>query len=66
LIPNSWSQVRLVMSSLSNSSAGAEYYAIDSVSFTGLAVPEPATLLGFCGVSFLLSGRIRLRRGRIV
>jgi hypothetical protein len=64
LIPDAWTSVRLVMSSSSNSTAGAEYYAIDSINFTGVAVPEPSVLLGLCGVSFLLSQRIGLRRGR--
>jgi hypothetical protein len=64
LVPDSWSSVRLVMSSSSNSTAGAEFYSIDSINFTGVAVPEPTTLLALCGVSFLLRRRIGLRRGR--
>src|SRR5438045_5316079 len=66
LIPDAWNSVRLVVSSSSNSTASAEYYAIDSINFVGVAVPEPGMLSVLCGVSFLLSQRIGLRRGRVL
>jgi len=61
LVPENWASVRLVMSSSSNSTAGAEFYAIDSVEFTGVAVPEPGTIVLGLGVAFLL---MRKRRAR--
>jgi len=66
VIPDEWNSVRLVISSSSNSTQAAEYYSIDSINFTGVAVPEPTSVLALCGVSFLLRWRIGLRRGKVL
>jgi hypothetical protein len=66
MVPESWSGVRLMVTSSSNSTQAAEFYIVDSVEFTGVAVPEPGALSVLCGVSFLLRRRIGLRRGRIL
>ncbi|HEV8605832.1 MAG TPA: hypothetical protein VGQ99_10725 [Tepidisphaeraceae bacterium] len=58
LVPESWGEARLMVSSSSNSTQSAEFYGIDSIEFTGVAVPEPGVMAaGLCGV--VLLGRRR-------
>lgn len=40
-IPNTWTQVTLVIQSSSNSTAGAEIYGFDSIEFVGIIDPLP-------------------------
>ena len=43
-IPDDWTQLALVISSVSNSNAGSEHYSFDRIRIKGLPIPEPTTV----------------------
>ena len=52
MIPDSWTQATLTISSYTNSSAGAESVDFDNIFITGVPVPEPSTALMLLAAAF--------------